>query len=203
MSIYKILYTLLAPLFRLLYRVRIHGAENVPAEGGAVIAPNHTSAMDCVIIAVSSPRRVFYMAKAELFLPLLGAFFRAMGGFPVKRTEGDVGAIKKSISIIESGDPVCIFPQGTRCPHRELEDTKVMLKSGVGLIAAKSMSPIVPVYIKTKKNKVALFRRTDVYFGTPVTPEEYGVFSGRTKHADATALVFDRICAIKKEQSGN
>lgn len=203
MSIYKFLYTLLAPLFRLVYRVHVHGGENVPSEGGAVIAPNHTSAMDCVIIAVSAPRRVFYMAKAELFLPVLGAFFRALGAFPVKRQEGDIGAIKKSMGIIESGDPVCIFPQGTRCPHAELEDTREKLKSGVGLIASKTSAPIVPVYIKTKKNKVALFRRTDVYYGSPVTAEEYGIFSGRTRHADTTALVFDRICAIKNEQSGN
>ncbi len=203
MSIYKFLYTLLAPLFRLLYRVHVHGAENVPNEGGAVIAPNHTSAMDCVIIAVSAPRRVFYMAKAELFLPVLGAFFRAMGGFPVKRAEGDIGAIKKSISIIEGGDPVCIFPQGTRCPHVELEDTREHLKSGVGLIASKPSAPIVPVYIKTKKNKVALFRRTDVYFGAPVTPSDYGIFSGRTRYADTTAMVFDHICSMKNEEGGN
>ncbi len=202
MSFYNFIYACLAWLFRGLYRVHTHGEENVPMDGGAVFAPNHTSAMDCIIVAVSSPRRAYYMAKAELFkIPILSLLFRALGAFPVKRQASDVGAIKKSIELIKENKALCIFPQGTRCPGAELDDTKNKLKSGVGLIAHRSQVPIVPIYIKTKNNHVKLFRRTDVYYGEPVSVETYMAIAGKSRYDDTTALVFDRICDMEKKNA--
>lgn len=202
MSIYNFLYACLAWIFRGVYRVHTHGEENVPMDGGAVFAPNHTSAMDCVIVAVSAPRRAYYMAKAELFkIPILSSLFRALGAFPVKRQASDVGAIKKSIELIKENKALCIFPQGTRCPGASLIETKDKLKSGVGLIAHRAEVPIVPVYIKTKKNRVKLFCRTDVYYGEPVSVDTYTALIGKNRYDDTTALVFDRICDMEKQHN--
>ncbi len=198
MTLYKFLYACLAWVFRLVYRVHPHNTEVIPEKGACIIAPNHTSALDCVIIAVSSPRQVFFMAKAELFkIPVLSWLIRALGAFPVKRKEGDVGAVKKSILLLKNGNALCMFPQGTRCPYVELESTKDKIKWGVGMISEKSGADIIPVYIKTKSNKLKLFRRTDVYYGAPLSPAEFSGFEGREKYAQASSLVFDRICELK------
>ncbi len=198
MTLYKFLYVCLAWVFRLVYRVHPHNSEVIPENGACIIAPNHTSALDCIIIAVSSPRQVYFMAKAELFkIPVLSWLIRALGAFPVKRKEGDVGAVKKSISLLKKGDALCMFPQGTRCPYVELETTKDKLKWGVGLISDRSGADVIPVYIKTKRNKLRLFGRTDVYYGAPLSPDEFSGFEGREKYAQASALVFDRICELK------
>lgn len=198
MTLYKFLYTCLAWIFRLIYRVHSHGEDTIPKEGACIIAPNHTSALDCIMIAVSAPRQVYFMSKAELFkIPVFAGLIRALGAFPVKRKEGDVVAVKKSISLLKDGNALCMFPQGTRCPYVELEETRDKLKWGVGLIAEKSGSDIIPVYIRTKHNKLKLFRRTDVYYGAPVSVSEFADFEGRDRHARASALVFDRICELR------
>lgn len=200
MTLYKFLYVCLAWIFRLIYRVHPHGNDVIPKEGACIIAPNHTSALDCIIVAVSSPRQVFFMSKAELFkIPVFAGLIRALGAFPVKRKEGDVGAVKKSISLLKDGNALCMFPQGTRCPHVELESTRDKLKWGVGLISEKSGSMVIPVYIKTKRNKLALFRRTDIYYGAPVYPSEFACFEGRDRYAQTSACVFDRICELKND----
>ncbi len=198
MTLYKFLYACFAWVFKLVYRVHPHNTENIPENGACIIAPNHTAALDCIIVAVSSPRQAMFMAKAELFkIPVLSWLIRALGAFPVKRAESDVTAIKTAISILKDEKALCMFPQGTRCPRAELEDTKDKLKWGVGLISEKSGAVIVPVYIKTKYNKLKLFGRTDVYYGKPVSPSEFEGLKGREKYAQVASFVFDRICEIK------
>ncbi len=200
MTLYKVLYACLAWIFRLIYRVHPHGQDVIPKEGAVIIAPNHTAALDCIIIAVSAPRQVYFMSKAELFrIPVFAQLIKALGAFPVKRSEGDVGAVKKSIKLLADGNALCMFPQGTRCPYVPLEQTRDKLKWGVGLIADRAKSDVIPVYIKTKAGKLKLFRRTDVYYGAPVSASELAVFEGRDRHAQASELVFDRICELKNE----
>ncbi len=200
MKLYKVLKVLLSGFFTFIYRLHPHGAENVPEEGGCLIAPNHLTALDPILIGVSSKRPVIFMAKAELFkIPIFGAFIKALGAFPVSRGEGDVSAVKKSISIINRGDPLSVFPQGTRCPETELSETRAKLKSGVGLIAHKTGVPIVPVYIKTKKNRIRLFRRTDIYFGKPIYAEQYMVFEGKEKYSGIVEMTFDKILELEAE----
>ncbi len=198
MTLYKLLYACLAWIFRLIYRVHPHGEDVIPKTGACIIAPNHTSALDCIIIAVSAPRQVYFMSKAELFkIPIFAGLIRALGAFPVKRKEGDVGAVKKSIKLLGEGNALCMFPQGTRCPYVGLESTRNKLKWGVGLIAERSGADVIPVYIKTKRNKLGVFRRTDVFYGDPVHVTEFACFEGRERHAMASSLVFDRICELK------
>lgn len=199
MKLYKVLRAILALFFKTLFRIHSHGLENFPETGGCIVAPNHTSALDPILIAVAEKRPIVFMAKAELFkIPILSQLMRALQAFPVNRKEGDIKAIRKSISIVERGDPLCVFPQGTRCAGVKLSETRDKLKSGIGLISHKTEAPIVPVYIKTKKNKVKLFGSTDIYFGKPIAPEEYMQFDGKTKYSDTASLVFDRILLLER-----
>src|SRR5215203_1232649 len=101
------------PLF---CRLTIEGQENLPAQGGGVVACNHNYGPDFIVLGLSSPRELCFMAKAEAFEmnSLLSAVLRAGGVFPVKRGKGDSGAIDTAVELAENGDLVAMFPEGTR-----------------------------------------------------------------------------------------
>ena len=196
MTFYKFAKGLVSGLYRSFYRIRVTGEENIPKEGAVIIAPNHISANDPIILGVVTERQIRFMAKAELFFPPLSPILRALGAFPVHRKAGDVVALKTSLSVLSDGEMLCVFPQGTRCPKTALRDTASEVKSGVGLMAMRSGASVVPVYIKAKGNKLRIFRRTEIIFGPVIAPDEFSAFEGRNKYSDAAALIFDRICRI-------
>ena len=106
-----------------------------------------------------------------------------------------MGAIRKTISLIEKGELVGMFPQGTRHPGVDPRTTEV--KNGAGMIAYRAKCDVIPVYIKTKNNHTMLFKKTTVVFGAPISYDEFGFSDGGTKEYEAASrLIFDRICAL-------
>ena len=102
-------------IYKLFYNFKIEGWENVPEKEGVIIASNHRSYADPVILTMPMKRPVTYMAKEELFHnKIFGAFIRFLGAFPVKRGAGDMQVIDDCVDILESGRNVVIFPEGTR-----------------------------------------------------------------------------------------
>jgi 1-acyl-sn-glycerol-3-phosphate acyltransferase len=169
-------------LFKFLFRIKSTGAENLPQYNGCIVCANHVSLFDVFSISASLPveRRLRYLAKAELFrIPLLRTAVSALGAFKVDRKGGDVGAIKKSVSLLKEGEVIGIFPQGTRCRGKNPAETEV--KHGAGMIAYYSKVPVLPVAIRTKKQKYALFRQVEVIFGTPMSYEDLGFEKGGSK----------------------
>src|SRR5438128_10108302 len=100
----------------LVYRLRATGLENLPSEGGFVLAANHTSNFDPWPLGFPLwPRRqLHFMAKAELFNPVVGPILRDAGAFPVRRGEHDVEAIETAVRLCREGKIVAMFPEGTR-----------------------------------------------------------------------------------------
>ena len=196
MSFYKVVYTIFKVPLRLIYRLHIHGAENIPRREGFILCSNHTSMRDLIAVALAAQRQPRFMAKKEATkVPLIGAFLRSLGAFPVDRSGADVGAIKKAISFIEDGTPVVIFPQGHRYPYVAARKTPV--RHGVGLIAYRAKCAVVPMYILTKSGKVKPFRRTDVLIGEPIPYDELGFENGGSaEYRRAAQTVFDRICDL-------
>ena len=132
-------------LFMVLGPFRVKGKKNVPRKGGLLILANHRADADPVLVVLASPRRTHFMAKSELFsVPLLGPFIRAFRSFPVKRGEPDKQAIKTAVSLLKSGEAVCVFPEG------ELSETGEMLplKPGVALIVRMAGVPVICVGLK-------------------------------------------------------
>lgn len=197
---YSTVYKVFARPFRALFRIHIHGEENLPADGGYLVCANHTSIFDVVIVSVAVRRQVMYMAKAELFrIPILGRILASLGAYPVNRGMGDVTSIKKSIAFLDNGELVGIFPQGTRRPGVDPRTTP--LKHGVGMIAYRAKAGVIPMYIKTKNHHVRFFKRTDLYIGSPIEYGELGFTEGGMKEYNAAAgKVFDRICSLGEEE---
>ena len=196
---YAVLHFLLAWLVRIIFNMRVKGKKNEPkrAEGPYLVCCNHQSVLDPVFICAAMRRQQpHFMAKAELFkVPVLSWLVRHLGAYPVSRGKNDVGAVKHTVALLKGGRSVGMFPQGTRCPYVDPRTTEV--KSGAGLIAYRSGCDVLPVYIKTKKNRTGLFRRTECIIGDVIKQEELGFRAGGSEEYEAaTELIFDRICTL-------
>lgn len=181
---------------RLLFRIRAEGEEKLPKDGGYILCANHTSMLDVLILSARNDRQIRYMAKAELFkIPLLRGFITFLGAYPVDRGGADVKSIRRTISLIEEGYAIGIFPQGTR--HPRVDPAGTPIKSGVGMIAYHAKATVVPAYIRTKGNRVMMFKKTELVIGDPIPYDELGFEKGGTKeYKAATEKIFTEICAL-------
>lgn len=153
---------------KILFPAKLIGKENIP-KGSCIIASNHTSNTDSVLLIVNTWEKKFFLAKKELFKnKLFGWFIKHMGAIKIDRQSSDVGAIKKSLKVLKEGKKLVIFPEGTRTNNENMELGQV--KHGVSMFAIKAKVPIVPMFINRKPK---LFRRTKIYFGEPFTLEEF------------------------------
>ena len=129
-------------IYKLFYNFKIEGWENVPEKEGVIIACNHRSYADPVVITMPMKKPVTYMAKEELFKnKIFGAFIRFLGAFPVKRGAGDMKVIDDCVEILESGRNVVIFPEGTR---NKTDKFLLNFKTGAVAMAKKTGAYIVP-----------------------------------------------------------
>ena len=145
--IYYIVYFLTKFISFFLFPRRMHGTGHIPAQGGFIIASNHISNLDPVVLGISCIRRINFMAKIELFAKKkepLGFILKKLGAFPVKREEADFGALKEAIKRLKGGKPVLIFIEGTR----RISDEPSKAQPGVGFLAVKANVPVIPVYIE-------------------------------------------------------
>jgi 1-acyl-sn-glycerol-3-phosphate acyltransferase len=132
-------------MLRLGYGLDVQGTEHVPQSGAFVVASNHVSYLDPLVIGVACPRRVRFMARSSLFRHvLLGWFLRSTRVIPLARGEADVGAVREAVRRLRHGEPIGLFPEGTR----QLTGQLSQAKRGVGLIASMAKVPIVPVLVR-------------------------------------------------------
>src|SRR5215212_211513 len=119
------------------FRLRRLGREHIPS-GGVILAANHRSFLDPFAIGCCLPRPIYFVAKRELFRnPILGWFLNCMGAFPVRRGESDDESVDTALALLERGQAVVIFPEGTRIRAGSLAKPK----RGVGRLALQSGAP--------------------------------------------------------------
>jgi 1-acyl-sn-glycerol-3-phosphate acyltransferase len=141
---YWVLKVLLTPVLRFFFKVRVEGADNVPATGPAILASNHVSFSDSIFLPMVLKRRITFVAKAEYFEdPKTAWFFRAVGQIPIKREGGSASerALAAAREVLERGELFGIYPEGTRSPDGRLYRGK----TGVARLALQTGAPIIPV----------------------------------------------------------
>lgn len=193
---YRLGWTVALGLARLVFGHATEGSERIPREGPVIIASNHVSNWDPVLVGLGCPRELHFMAKQELFEnPLLRWLITAYNALPVRRAGADYRALRAAAQVLDGGGALIMFPEGTRSVSGEIGRAK----AGVGFLACTTGAPVVPTCIVgSAALGSAAARRTAlrVTFGEPVRPP-----AGRNPaaYADMTERVMDGIRRIRQE----
>lgn len=172
---YQIFYTVTRILLRTLFRLEIKG-EEIPQEGGIIVAANHNSYLDPIVVGLCSRRVLSFLGKEELFkVPVQSWIITKLTTIPVKRGAADLKTIKEVIGLLKKGRQIGIFPEGTR--KKEAQTSTIF--RGVGLIAQKSGAPIYPISIKGTDKVIVKgiipirFPKITATVGKPIIPGDY------------------------------
>jgi 1-acyl-sn-glycerol-3-phosphate acyltransferase len=197
---YVLKYVVLGPVLRLLFRPRIEGLEHIPEDGAAIVAGNHLSFSDHFLMPAIIKRRITFLAKAEYFTGpglkgrLTAAFFRSAGQIPVDRSGKNAGqaAIREGLGVLNKGELLGIYPEGTRSHDGRLYKGKV----GVAVMAIKAGVPVVPCAmvgtfeIQPPGQVLPKIQRVTVRFGEPL---DFSRYAGLENEKAAIRAVTDEI----------
>jgi 1-acyl-sn-glycerol-3-phosphate acyltransferase len=195
--------TRLFKLFLLIWnRLSIRGVENIPDEGGVLLASNHASFLDPPVVGVGyRGRPIHFMARDSLWNSRFGSWWMDhVGCIPVSRGTGDMKALRLTIKALQEGKVVSMFPEGTRTEDGELQGAK----GGIGFIIEKSGCVVVPAYIDgtfrahPKGSKWIKPCKLSVTYGKPITQADFQALgSGREAYDKHAALIMECIAALK------
>jgi len=191
--VYLVVAGLSWPLLRIVFRLRVRGAERLP-EGGYVLAANHNSNFDPwpLGIGVFPQRYLRFMGKSELFWTPLKQFITAIGAFPVHRGERDVAAIETAARLCREGHVVVMFPEGTRRKKGLRKTREARWHTGAARIALDAQVPLVPAGI-VGTARLARLAQLRVTYGEPILLDD---LSGRK---DAAQIATERLMAAIEE----
>jgi 1-acyl-sn-glycerol-3-phosphate acyltransferase len=188
MTFYQFARAVVLSVFKVVFRVRVVGKERVPTEGAYIVAPSHRSILDVPFAAYVTPRTIRFLAKDDLFGTSFGRkLFDALGAVEVERGTADRGAMRALEGVLERGEPVAIFPEGTRRSGSEIAE----LYAGAAYLSVKFGVPIVPVgiggseHILPKGKVLPRIHRVAVSVGEPLRPP---ALEGRARRSAAKQL---------------
>lgn len=180
-ALYAVVRAVVVGFCRLFWRVSVEGLERLPREGAFVLAPVHRSNIDTFVVAAVTRRRLRYMGKASLWkIGWIGRVLSALGAFPVHRGTADRDALRRCIEVVKGGEPLVIFPEGTRQTGPHVQP----LFEGAAYVAGRTGVPVVPVGIggseaaMPKGSKMIRPVKVHILVGEPLHPEPPGP-SGR------------------------
>jgi len=166
---FRVIFAFFARLvMRIYFKINIVNVERFETlKTGCIVAPNHVSAWDTLLVPAFPKRIMYMMAKEELFQgKIKNMFFRSLKAFPVKRGKNDLAAIKNAVKLLKDGKSVCMFPEGTR--NKDGKDLE--FKTGAIMIACMAKVPIIPVGLVSDFK----FRsKVNVVYGEPIYFDEY------------------------------
>ena len=197
----------------LFYRIRVHGLENFPEPGSTLICSNHQSFLDPVVLGVSSPRTLNFLARKTLFkMKPVRMFLELNDALPIDLDSMGMDGIKESLKRLKRGEMLVVFPEGTRTKDGEL----LPFKPGFDLLARRSKSRMLPVALDgcyqafPRDAILPRFGEIQVVFGEPIEYEEYKDWSPeetaevvRVRIAECLADARSRIAGGKKVEINN
>ncbi len=181
-----------------MFEICYDGLENIPADGGFIVASNHIHAIDPGAISLAiEDRQLHFMAKKELFEnPVTGFFLKKLNGFPVVRGGADSEALKFAVRLVKEGHILGIFPEGTRSP----DQIPKKAKSGIARIAKASSADVLPVAI-INNDGLKKHSKYTIRFGKLIPFEELGLTEngGKEELKNASDLIMNRIVELWEE----
>ncbi|MGC2425108.1 MAG: lysophospholipid acyltransferase family protein [Nitrospirota bacterium] len=201
--IYDIAHTIFYILFKILFGYRIIGRENVPKTGPVILASNHASFLDPPLVGTALWRRVNFVARDTLFnRPWKKFIMTKWMAFPINRDRMDKTTLNEILGRLKKGEPVCLFPEGTRSPDGTLQPGK----AGIGLIISLAKVPVVPVYVRGsyltlgKMHKSFRPTKVSVTFGKPI---DFSKVEGKSRQERYQGIADAIMAEIKSLQEGN
>ena len=202
--LYHFIHIITRPLLKSLFKFQIFGSENVPSTGGAMLMINHASYLDPIFIGRAVNRSIHYMARATLFKSgIIDKFLRSLNAFPVHLGSADRGAIRNALKILDEGNLLLIFPEGTR----SFDGTLGKAQDGVGFMAYRTKADVIPVYLSgTQKawargSKMIKTAKITVTFGKPLDMSIYrDSEASRETNSESGAEVMARIAELKRDR---
>jgi len=197
MSIFgRVQKSFIADIVKKILRITVINPENEPKDDKAyIVCANHSSNWDPIVLGAAVTRPLRYMAKSVLFkIPVLNLIIKLFGAYPVKRNTADVNSIKTTINILQNGELIGLYPQGSRA--KRIPPDKAELKNGVAMIALRAEVGVLPVAIITKGYKVKLFHRTIVVIGEFISSGQIQEMAGERTINDykiVTEKVYNKI----------
>lgn len=188
---------------RWLLHIKVTGVENVPLEGGVIIASNHISVFDPPVLGSWIERPVYFFAKDTLFeIPILGRLITRTNAIPVRRGTIDRDALDRAVEIVRRGDALVVFPEGTRSKT----DQFLNPKAGVGMIAHRAECPIIPACIQGLnqiKKSLTFGARPAIKFGEPFSADWVQSFPAeRESYHEIARTVMGRIGELRDQIRG-
>lgn len=207
--LYEVLRPVVPPLAKAIWRPTVEGIENVPRTGGLIIASNHLSFVDSVVIPIVAPRKVVFLAKTEYFESALGrAWYGGLGMIPVDRddTKAAIASLDVALEVLMRGDAFGIYPEGTRSRDGRLYRGR----TGVAELALTARVPVVPVGLQGTQNIQPVGSRrprlahVTVRFGKPMdfADQFEGVSRGRARR-EATDQIMSEIQQLSGQASAD
>lgn len=194
--IYRLFRIVALVFYKICFRVKCTGLDNVPMNGGVIIAPNHASFFDPPSIGIMIKRETVYFAKKELFgVPLIQQYLSVSNSIPVDRGGFNRTVLQKVVERLREGYAVTLFPEGTRTRTGEFLEPK----TGIGMVAVMADAPIVPVWIEGSYQAKLFRSRIILHFMPPFHPAEITAPSKKEQYS----LVSERIMYDIKKLSAS
>jgi 1-acyl-sn-glycerol-3-phosphate acyltransferase len=203
--LYAMACAILKILGRLLFRVRIIGAEHIPKTGPVLIAPNHVSYLDIPFLGIMIDRPLHFMGKPSLFRGWVGWLYRALNGFPIERGPRARNGLMEAVNRLKQGHCVAIYPEGGRSLSGRLQEPM----PGIGMIIAQSGAKVVPAYVAGTDKVLPVgawmirLHPVTVYIGEPIDfADQIEKGEGKELYLRISRTVMEQIARLEAQAMG-